>query len=247
MSKYTLKLIAIAFLSLFPAVLFAQETQDEDPYKALALAVSSDDIAMLRFEQDMKVSFYPGLKQFPDLVQLDKDCPGFMLGFGKALTPVMLLGHMEDNAWYQRKLEALFRDRLSAEDTAKAAEFYGSETGQRLLARAIANMSATNTVAEVVGSEDDDLTVSREAYDADRQASLNGLLRDLGKEELERIGRSLIGQAWFPRFRAILPEIQTLGHELLNRDYSPSINSKIEAVSQTFTEKHIAACEAYQE
>lgn len=244
MIKSAFKSLAIACLALFPAALPAQEVVADDPHRALALAVSSDEIAILRFEQDMKVSFETGIKQIPEMAQLDQDCPGFILGFGKVMRGPVYEGHMDDNIWYRGKLEELFRARLSKEDAAGAARFYGSEQGQNLLAQAIASMTAENTVAEVLEDIDEDRPLSAEAYNADQVATASRLLKKLSPEEMASLNAALSQAKWFPKVMAIMPEVQALGLELFNRDYSPELNAKIEAVAENFTNEHLKACEA---
>ena len=160
-----IKAATMASLLLCYGPVAAQSEETQDPHLALATALSSDELAELRFKQEMEVGFYAGLKAIPDMVQIENDCPGFFIGFGKALRPLMYQGHFEDNAWYRKQLDKLFRERLSKGAASGAAEFYGSDEGQRLLAMAVANLSADNTIAELVDEIDEEnIDTSEEAY-----------------------------------------------------------------------------------
>lgn len=244
--RHSIKTLILAVLALFHGALLAQDSSDEDPHAALALAFTSKEIALLRFEQDMKISFSSGFKQIPELVEVDKDCPGYFLGLTKAMRPVMFEGHMEDNTWYQNQLEKLFRSRLSKQDAAGAAQFYSSDDGQNLLAQAIASMAGENTVAEIVENIDEERPLSAQAYAADQEATTERLLRSMSQEELVALGTRLQGEKWFPKFLALTSEIQALGLEMFNRDYSPEIEAKIDTAIEGFTDAHLGACEAYR-
>ena len=246
MIRTAIKSLVIAALVFSQAhtSLFAQAPESDDPYTALALAFASEEIAILRFEQDMNVNALPTLKQIPELAQLERDCPGYFSGYLKVMRPIIFQGHMEDNAIYQEKLVALFRARLSEDQAAQAADIYGSQLGQNLLAQAILNMSAENILAEIVEGAGEDVTISAEAYSADKRESVARLLRSVSPEEMAQLEARMRGTDWLPAFMAILPEAQTINLEILNSGYSAPIEAKLDAVAQSFTASHVAACEA---
>lgn len=237
----------LPILALFHSPSFAEETTAADPYTALAEALSSDEVWQLRFDKDMELSFFPVLEQDPDTRQIDQDCPGYIAGMAKVMTPPMLEGHAKDQIWYRTQLEELFRSKLSSADAKGAADFYGSDAGQDLLSMALNNASATNTVQELIESPDFDPSISAEAYRADVEAMKQNLQRNLDPKEMHSIGLRLAISTWFPAFRKLAPNIEAINVEMINNDYSPEINARLDGVIEEFVNAHLDACDAYQE
>ncbi|MEM6477031.1 MAG: DUF2059 domain-containing protein [Pseudomonadota bacterium] len=226
---------------LFASVPVASQAEEQDSYTQLVNAVASDAIAELVFQQDLVISFGEAFRSDPDVVEVETDCPGYVDGYVKAVRPTLRKAHDLDYVWYRAEMAKLYRAGLTPEEALGAAQFFGSDLGQRLLASAIAQSSGDNTVREALDDEGED--ISTEAYNADKRATARNLLNALSAQERQEISVKMGGAPWFPAFQRISKKVNALGLEMVNRELSAEHNAEVNVAIDTFLEAHFATCD----
>lgn len=235
--------LCLAATPAFAEEISIAEAQTADAYNLLAQAFTSDVIADLVFEKDLTESFRAVFASDPELQGLEADCPGFTKGYLMAARPILYKAHMSDYAWYRGELISLFQGQLSEQDAQGAAEFYGSALGQKLIGRAVAGQTFENSTREILEEEAD--TISAEAYEADKSASVSKVLETMTEAEIEELNGIFGSAEWFQAILALQPAIQSLTLEMTNRDLSPEDSREFDARTDAFTEQHLAACDAH--
>lgn len=216
--------------------------QESDAYERLVLAVASDAIAELVFETEMQVGFVGALKQDPNVMETEAECPGLVSGMTDAVMPVMRKSHALDYDWYRGELDTLFRASMTKTEAAQAAEFFSSDLAQRFLATAIRQSSADNVIEDLMTNDSD--VVTKEAYAADKEETVKRTMEALAPEDLTEFTTRLAGAPWFATFAGLNPRINELGLAMGNRDLTPEHDAEFEAAINAFTQSHFEQCEA---
>lgn len=229
--------LAGSAISLSP---LAAETDAASGHAALVEAVASDDMKNATFEHDMVQGFIAVLERDEEIVALEQECPGFINGMADELRPLIYESHEEDYAWYRGELGKLFLGGMSDGEARAAAAFFASDAGQQFLMTAVAQQQTDNTIADIL--ENDDMTVSQEAYEKDKAATARRTIEALDPAVLKAFMEEMAQADWFPAFLKMRPKIQALGLEMANRETSAEFDAELEARAEGFTEEHFNAC-----
>jgi hypothetical protein len=235
-------LLAVLLALVFAGVAPASAQSPRDPYQRLVDAIASDTISGLVFDRDMQVGFEAGLRMDPEVAANEAECPGLITGLRTAVTPVMRKSHELDYQWYRAELEQLFRRTMSESEAAGAADFFATDLAQRFLATAIAQTSAENALKEALGT--DEVTLSEEAYAADKRETTMRTMQAMNPEDLKQFTSRMAEAAWFPTFASIRPQISELGLAMGNRDFTPQHGAEFDEAAEAFSIAHFDKCEA---
>ncbi|QYJ07833.1 hypothetical protein [Qipengyuania flava] len=217
----------LAFCALAVSLAHAPLGASEDPYQKLLDAMASEEFMMEGTEDTMRTMMVSEFERDADMVAFEEECPGVYSSMTDAMMPTLLRSHRRAVGEYRTDLLALFRDRLSVEDAAGAAEFYASENGQALVRLAGDSVQYGNAMDEIRDSED--MVVSEESFAADKEATRKEIKANLEPVLAREVGLKLLGEPWFARFLALRPEMDALELKLMNDDFTPEEDAEVDA------------------
>lgn len=217
-----LALYALA-LSLAHAPLGASD----DPYQKLVDAMAGEEFMMEGTEDMMRTLMVSEFERDADMAAFEGECPGVYSSMTDAMMPTLLRSHRRAVGEYRADLLGLFRDRLSVEDAAGAAEFYASENGQALVKLAGDSVRYGNAMEDM--RETEDMVVSEESFAADKEATRQEIKANLEPVLAREVGIELLGEPWFERFLTLRPEMDRLELKLMNDDFTPDEDAEVDA------------------
>lgn len=131
---------------------------------------------------------------------------------------------------------------MTAEQAAQAAEFYASEDGRFMIALAEESEVATRSLADIRANEDS--SISRESYDADKAAQREALRNSEHRERIAELGLKLAQSDWFITFLGLREPMHALQFALNNDDFTPEEDAALEHVVEKAMTDHFESCYA---
>jgi hypothetical protein len=239
-----LGLILMAMAAPLPAMAQAtapvEATQVQTPASVLATLLSKEE---RQFGQlvPMVDSFFTQLKlSTPEVADLSAEYPGLEAVWKKAMMPILIDEVRASLPEYRRELAALFTEKFTPGELAQLNRFWGSPVGQHLLEKASSSIRFNQISKELASEiEDENLDVSKSAYEKDKQAAVARTVRSLTPEQLAELARfeqSPVGQ----KFVRLRDQKQQIDLRYFNKEPSDATNAKIEKEVTEAIDRHIA-------
>ena len=238
------RLKRIKYLCLCASIALAAPAtaQDGNPHQAFVDAFASRERMMVAFTDNAEQSMIEESRRDPELVEMEAECPGALKLMASASMPVMTKSHGRAVDTYRAGLLALVSERMTAEQAAQAAEFYASEDGRFMIALAEESEVATRSLADIRANEDS--SISREAYDADKAAQREALRNSEHRERIAEVGMKLAASDWFITFLGMREQMHALQFALNNDDFTPEEDAALEHVVEKAMTGHFESCYA---
>lgn len=151
----------------------------------------------------------------PELTELEKDMPGFMLALGREILPIANRSMRERLGELHRRQAALYVATFTPSELDVLIQFYSSPTGTKLISVLMAKVKPTAMIAEAAKSEE--FKFGEQAVLKDIHATLPDVLRSMTKEDqivLMRFAQTSAG----PKIRAIAPQTQKIAIDWMNEE-----------------------------
>lgn len=227
----------LAALSLFVAApLVAQD--DANAHQRLVDAIADPVRLMAKVDEAIDAEQRFQFEQDSEMQAIEAECSGSYALMVATIRPFAHELQARAIDEYRASLLELFTARLEADEARGAAEFYESDLGQALVRAADDNLVETRMVSEMRREE----TVSREAFEADKQATKRAIIQRVDPAVLSQAAERLLNSPWFPDFRSIEPDIKRLQLAMVNTDFNADEQQRFDAALEDALIPHYEAC-----
>lgn len=231
--------LAVSLLFLGTGVPLAAQPE---AFRALVDALASEERLLAGFGDQATALMLEEAKRDPEMLEMEKECPGALDLMGSASRPHLVTSHKRAVEQYRGKLFDLFSARLSPEHASGAAEFYRSDDGRFVIELAEQNESLENVLEDARNSESG--SVSAEAFAADKKLTEERIRARANNGRLSQIGWKLITSPWFASFEKLKPDMHRLELELANDDFTPDEEAAFDKALDEALTAHFEACYA---
>ncbi len=231
--------LAVAVCLSHPAALWAQ---DADPLRDLVDALAARARLLDNYGPSAVSTMLDEARRDPEMVEMEGECPGTLDIMGQAAMPTLVKSQERAVDQYRTALLDLFAGKLSPEIARSAADFYRSADGRFIIDIAEQNQSDTHSLEDVRRNED--MSISREAMEADKLAMREALRASEHMERIETIGQHLAGSQWFAPFATLRPDMHTLELALQNDDFTQAEEAEFDRALESALSAHLDKCYA---
>lgn len=209
-------------------------------YDRLVDALAAETRLTEEFVAQLPLRSETELRKDADIVAEEAECPGSIALIVEAMREPVLRTHVNAVKDYRAALRGFLWTRLSEDDAAGAAAFFGSELGQRFVIASGGAQVTTQRDADVASSEN--ALVSETALAADKEASLVRMHSAIEPLLLREVDGVLSASSWFPAFKAMQGDMTKLELILANADLTAEDVAEIETRSTALMTTHFATC-----
>jgi hypothetical protein len=229
----------LAFLAALWATPLA--AQDSSAYDALVAVLASNESFDIASRRLLEVDLPAAFRSDPNIQEIEAECPGAVEALLVATTPMFKELDQEGRRDYRAALRNLLPTRMSEADARAAAEFFGSDLGQKFVRSISEQSTLSNSLSSAMSN--DEGSIDRDAFERDQLNAARGGLEALSDFEKLSVNRAL-QTSWGEAINDLSPEIMTLKYSIMNAEMTPDQNAALDAVIGETIDAHFDACEA---
>jgi hypothetical protein len=243
------KYLQFGFIALAMALPLPATAQVATPVSATKAQTPASVLAALLSKEERQLgqlvpmidSFFVQLKlSTPEVAELSEEYPGLEQVWKDAMMPVLIDEVRASLPEYRAELTEFFGKHFSPAELTQLNRFWASPLGQQLLESASNALSFSQISKELAKEiENENLDVSKAAYEKDKGAAVARTVRALSpaqRAELGRFEQSPVGQK-FVRFK---DQKQQIDLRYFNKEPTPEATARIEKQVGDAIERHMA-------
>lgn len=238
--------LALAPLGLaFTSPVLAQssdsgEASSKDPHVAMVEALTNAEgfaATQANALRDVRQAY----QKDPNIADIEGQCPGTVDVLVETTRPILYDYSILEAELRRDALVAVLREEISAEHAQAAADFYGSDVGQRMVVAIMSNRTMEKMMESAMENIDEGI-IDADSVAADNRKSVEDGIRSMTQEDRADLNTMAAGQPWLAELARVRPKLFEAGMKVTNSDFAPHLDARLDRDIEAALATHLEAC-----